>query len=603
MNIERDVPYSRAAFGYHFGTRMESQSFPWMACARDLGVYPTNNKVKRSAHHDELFRQDLRELKGMLRIMKTGTTNNKKAATVNDGSKFDQHRTQDGQFASKYKKSKPLSISFLNHAWGVNKNYATRLTNQKAPEPLKADNESTLYTTSMIENYAVAETWFKPKACYIRDAMMVHGDNDDCMAYDNSIRIAKRKDYRVCANESWAMMNNVEKAQWEAFSRKQLLLQPHIRDRLVELMREKAEVSFRQLSEGIDHWCSAATINRWFNSFPDSCQYVQRPLPLLTAKQRAKHSAFAKRYLNKWELPANQKVLLVHYDEKWFYGMVARCNAKMSMLLGVEKQYTHVFHKSHINKVMAVAFTGYAFDGNYEDGGHGLKLGLFRCNGARVAKKQVRQSRRDENDDLKYDGEIVRKKGDVYFVDCNVTGSDEGTSDKPKFSLKRLLDDVMFPYIAELVSRRGEYAGYLPVIQGDNAGPHQDKEFMDYVETQCNELGWKWEPQAPQMPHANNLDLAVFPSMSKHHSALLSGYNKSCEPSTDEIWKCAESVWESMPSATIAKGFMHGHRILQKVVEQNGCNNFLRTKDFHTGVGQDYRPTTKGIEKVIKTEN
>jgi hypothetical protein len=34
---------------------------------------------------------------------------------------------------------------------------------------------------------------------------------------------------------------------------------------------------------------------------------------------------------------------------------------------------------------MVVAFTSCAFDGDYEEGGHGLKLGWFRCNGARVA--------------------------------------------------------------------------------------------------------------------------------------------------------------------------------------------------------------------------
>jgi hypothetical protein len=130
-----------------------------------------------------------------------------------------------------------------------------------------------------------------------------------------------------------------------------------------------------------------------FNSFPDSCSFVQRPLPLLTAKQRAKHTEFANHFLNKWGLPTTQKVLLVNFDEKWFYGMVARCNAKMSQLLGVEKQYQHMFHKSHINRVMVVAFTRYAFDGDYEEGGHGLKLGLFRCNGVRVAKKTVKESR------------------------------------------------------------------------------------------------------------------------------------------------------------------------------------------------------------------
>lgn len=160
----------------------------------------------------------------------------------------------------------------------------------------------------------------------------------------------------------------------------------------------------------------------------------------------------------------------------------------------------------------------------------------------------------------------------------------------------------MFPEIAKLVGPDGRYAGYLPVIQGDNAGPHQDGEFCEYVEQYCNDNGWKWEPQAPQMPHANNLDLAVFPSMSKHHSNLLAGYGKGSEPSPDVIWDTAEAVWNSMPSATIAKGYMHAYRILGKVVEHSGCNDFLRTKDFHTGVREDYYSTDKGIKQRVKIE-
>ena len=39
-------------------------------------------------------------------------------------------------------------------------------------------------------------------------------------------------------------------------------------------------------------------------------------------------------------------------------------------------------------------------------------------------------------------------------------------------------------------------------------------------------MGWKWEHQAPQMPHMNNIDLAVSPAMYKHHSALLKAYSK-----------------------------------------------------------------------------
>jgi hypothetical protein len=51
---------------------------------------------------------------------------------------------------------------------------------------------------------------------------------------------------------------------------------------------------------------------------------------------------------------------------------------------------------------------------------------------------------------------------------------------------------------------------------GDNARPHQDGDYyprfmMDF----CKQKGWKWEPQVPQMQYVNNLELYLFPMMSK----------------------------------------------------------------------------------------
>ena len=133
--------------------------------------------------------------------------------------------------------------------------------------------------------------------------------------------------------------------------------------------------------------------------------------------------------------------------------------------------------------------------------------------------------------------------------------------------MKNAFADVVFPQVEALVGPGGQYEGYLPVFQGDNAGPHQCNEFTEYVQSFCDDKDWKWEPQAPQMPHTNNLDLAVFPAMSKHHSALLSRYNGNTEAPVDEIWKCCEQVWNDLPSSTIARGFMHCHRILKHVRE------------------------------------
>lgn len=262
--------------------------------------------------------------------------------------------------------------------------------------------------------------------------------------------------------------------------------------------------------------------------------------------------------------------------------------------VGLERKYHQAYHKSHINKVMALAVVAYAFDGEIENGGDALKLGLFRVQAAKIAMRMQRQGTWDVNNVLRYNGEVIRKKGDSYMVDCNVTGSDEGTSKNPKFSLLSVFRDVVLPKVKAITMAGGEYEGYIPIIQGDNAGPHQDGEYIEYMTTYCKEMGWHWEPQAPQMPYVNNLDLCVFPMMSKRHSQLLQEYSGSVAPN-DEIWKAAELVWMKLASCEIAKGFVLATRIARLVVDADGSNDFLRGGKFHVGVRQDFKPSKKGI--------
>ena len=92
----------------------------------------------------------------------------------------------------------------------------------------------------------------------------------------------------------------------------------------------------------------------------------------------------------------------------------------------------------------------------------------------------------------------------------------------------------------------GPFEGYTPVIQGDQAGPHEESEFKRRVQEQCDSKGWLWEPQAPQMPHLNVNDLALFPATSKWHSSKIRKRTGSVA-SKDMIWECAEQVWEEFP--------------------------------------------------------
>ena len=83
---------------------------------------------------------------------------------------------------------------------------------------------------------------------------------------------------------------------------------------------------------------------------------------------------------------------------------------------------------------MAVAFTCFSFDGNMDNVGVVVKLGVYPVQEARIAKKTVRKIRRDGEVKIKYNGEIMCDKVYSYMVDCTVTGLDSGTSDALKFS-------------------------------------------------------------------------------------------------------------------------------------------------------------------------
>ena len=89
-------------------------------------------------------------------------------------------------------------------------------------------------------------------------------------------------------------------------------------------------------------------------------------------------------------LPNGKKrVLLVHCDEKWFWGLVLRAFAKACEEIGVKKRDYAAFHRSHINKVMAIAFVAAVFDGSLESGCEVVKLPLVRAQAPKIAERAL----------------------------------------------------------------------------------------------------------------------------------------------------------------------------------------------------------------------
>ena len=109
--------------------------------------------------------------------------------------------------------------------------------------------------------------------------------------------------------------------------------------------------------------------------------------------------------------------------------------------------------------------------------------------------------------------------------------------------------------IQDLIKEGGKYAGYIPIIQGGNAGPHQDAAYLNGV----------W--------------------MCASRKVL----------SEAEIWENAKIVWNNLPNHQVASGYIQAHRIVDKVIKAAGDNNFLGAggDGIHTGIKKEIRADSR----------
>ena len=75
-----------------------------------------------------------------------------------------------------------------------------------------------------------------------------------------------------------------------------------------------------------------------------------------------------------------------------------------------------------------------------------------------------KKSRRDADGKLIYDYEVLRRKADLYVVDCNVMGSSCETDGDLKFTLLSYFEGLVFEVLKDLVKVGGQFQGYLPII-------------------------------------------------------------------------------------------------------------------------------------------
>lgn len=549
-----------------------------------------NMKQKRMTHDEQrLLLEDYRELMATIMVEQKFGVNSQR---------HNKRRKMDGRFAKKAKNQRrinPQTVAYLLEAWGLSKNYISKLLDRKRKKKVAAPGGQATAsegpTPTMITSKKLAEKYLTPFYCFLNNERnRTRRENYESMSRAESAAVD------TSAKAKWNNLGEEQKAVWKMRSRSMIARQPHIVGHIVEALRADNTMTWGQLASSIDDWCCSATIRRYVTSHRGAgayCTYTERLLPLLSPKQRREHVEFSKRLLSLWGL-GEGKYLWIHYDEKWFWGFVARI-AKACPAMGVQQKALFAYHKNHINKVMAIAVVAFAFNGTPDNGGTAIKLAFTRAQASKIANKLQRAySGMTAGGQRQFQGPVVRRRGDAYSVDTTVTGSNEGTSDNPKFSLKRMFEDLVFEMVQQYVQPGGQFEGYTPVFQGDQAGPHEEDAYKRAMSETCNEKGWRWEPQAPQMPHLNVCDLAVFPAMSKRHSELTRRHTQSVA-SKDVIWNTAKQVWDDLPACKIARSFVLAWRLAKRVIANDGANTFLRTKEMHAGVREDFHDTDTGV--------
>ena len=569
---------------------------------RELAVNGVNG-TRMTPAEQVLLLNDYRELMATIRVEeKLGVFSRRHA----------KKRKVDGRFAKKSKSQRrvnPQTVAYLLEAWGLSRNYITKLSNRKRKTKVATaeegvgvgarvgapDGQAPAYEgpskPTMITSMELAKKYLTPFNCFLNnERKRVRGENYESMNRAESAALD------ASAKAKWSDLGEQQKDVWKMRSRSMIAKQPYIVGHIVEALRADNTMTWGQLSSSIDDWCSSATIQRYVTSHTGTgayCTYTERLLPLLSAKQRREHMAFSTHLRNLWGL-GQGKYLWIHYDEKWFWGFVARM-AKACPAMGVTRKALFAYHKNHINKVMAIAVVAFAFDGTPDNGGTAIKLAFTRAQASKIANKLQRAYSGTTADGRRqFQGPVVRRRGEAYSVDTTVTGSNEGTSDNPKFSLKRLCMDLVFELVEQYVQPGGQFEGYTPVFQGDQAGPHEEEAYKRAMTETCTAKGWLWEPQAPQMPHLNACDLALFPAMSKQHSELTRKHTQSVA-SKDVIWNAAKQVWADFPACKIARAFILAWRLANIVIAKGGANTFLGTKEMHARVREEFDDTLTGV--------
>jgi hypothetical protein len=168
-----------------------------------------------------------------------------------------------------------VTIKYLAHVWGVNKNFPTNLLRkQHAPSKPKTISPGSM---SVIDSFAAAKIRYSTKSLFIANRIRERSEQEKVYAYEKQRKAERQHLFREEAKAEWVIAERHTPeviAYWESMSRRQIARQPLMRDTILELLRANPSKSFANLAEDIGHWCSAGTIHKWIQTRRNRQQVV-----------------------------------------------------------------------------------------------------------------------------------------------------------------------------------------------------------------------------------------------------------------------------------------------------------------------------------------
>ena len=226
------------------------------------------------------------------------------------------------------------------------------------------------------------------------------------------------------------------------------------------LLNTKGKVPYFIMATHLGNIVCAETIHNFLRNQDSYHMRVDRILLHLDQSAKERRVIWGESFWIFWKsasmCPTTEiQFVSVHMDKKWFHAIQTRRNNKVLTSIGVDGADYYAHHKNYVGKCMYVVVTAFVpNDNDFAKGSIIVPVACVRV-GKMVKAKKDSFERVYALDGTWTNPQIpenkLQSKGDMYFKSFELTGSNEGTKNKPKMSLLKIYQDTIIPALEEKV--------------------------------------------------------------------------------------------------------------------------------------------------------